>query len=289
MRRYKMTRRFIMPLLFVLLALFSLQSQLQFADSSGFANDGDVRKLYIGDIITLEIAAPGFSEEEMRQIFHEFEILDLAKRNKNEPYHYRLSLRSFDVGERILHIGDKEIIIEVTSTLEDIRREDIYDGGAAVVKPGFRGMQLQIMFCFAAGVFVLSGGFILYKKRRNAGIIPERAYQLFLHRAARLSTAGEGFLVELTFYFKEYLESLRNRPKRIIGKTSTEIIMELASSPFSADMLFDIQQWLAECDRLKFTGVEASIEDKNRQYEWLLRIVDAIEANRQNAAIETSA
>ena len=298
--RGKRIRILILPLLFILLTLtmpwgrtsgFTDNSAdssviVDGDDTAAFMDNGGMRKLYIGDIITLEIAAPGFSEEEMRQIFHEFEILSIERRNTNDSGAYLISLRSFDVGECIIHIGDKEVVIQVASTLDDIRREDIYDGGTAIIHAGFRGLQLQIIICLVAGVFVLSGGFLLLKMRRNARNKPENAFQLFLRRAALLSTAEEGFLVELTFYFKEYLESLSNRPKRIIGKTSAEIILELASSSFSTDMLLDIKQWLTECDRLKFTGVEASREDKSRQYEWLMHIVGDIEAQRQSSTTE---
>lgn len=236
------------------------------APVSAFA---EKRNIYVGDIITLEITSLEFSEDELRQKFKEFEIVEIKK----EPDGYLLSIRTFDTGERTILLGSKEIVIDVTSTMNDIHRDDIFEGEAEVIKPGI-SFHWRIIFYAATGIFVLSGGFVLVKAfvKRKTGT--ESPYQLFLRRSASLSAADDNYFVDLTLYFKEYLESLYKR--RIIGKTAAEIVNELKEIQVLDAMLSDIQKWLTECDILKFTGIEVSSDEKRRHYAWLLNLAEKI-------------
>jgi hypothetical protein len=83
--------------------------------------------------------------------------------------------------------------------------------------------------------------------------------------------------VELTFYFKEYLESRHpDGDFRIIGKTSTEIMNELTEISTLNNLLDDINKWLTECDRMKFTGVNATVDQKKGHYNDLVYLVKKI-------------
>lgn len=230
----------------------------------------DSRNIYVGDIITLEITSEKFSEEELRQKFADFEIIEI----KRKPDRYLLSIRIFDTGERTVLLGDKEVVINVASTLNDIHRDDIFEGEAEILKAGIP-FRWRVIFYIAASIFVLSGGFILVKYLKKRKTRTESPYQLFLRRSAALSEADDNYFVNLTFCFKEYLESLYKC--RIIGKTSAEIVSELKEIPVLDAERSDIRTWLSECDILKFSGAEVSSDDKHRHYEGLLSLVEKIE------------
>ena len=228
------------------------------------AFEGD-RNIYVGDIITLEIGSEDFSAEELMEKFKEFEVLELTE----ESGGYRLSLRTFDPGKYVVLLGNKEIVINVGSTIDDIDRDDIFEGGTQVIKPGF-SFQWRILFYISAGVFILSGGFILLKivlKKKTKKLNP---YELFLQRSGTLAVEGDDYFVDLTRFFKEYIGSLYQC--WIIGKTSAEIIFELKEIQPLESMLSNIEEWLVECDRMKFSGIDVTIDNKQEHYGKLLEL-----------------
>ena len=255
------------------------------ANATATAAADTVRNIYIGDIVTLEVSAQGFSEEVLRQAFSDFEVIAIergAERGRNNSY--RISVRSFDVGEKTVNLGDKDLVIRVTSTLEDIQRDGIFEGGTDIIKPGFP-LQRRVVFFVVAGIFVLSCGVVIVKSLKKQKSKQENPYQLFLRRIAELSVEDENYFVALTFYFKRYIEGLYRC--RIIGKTSKEIIAGLQTMRFPDDELTDIRQWLMECDRLKFTGVGSSPDEKTQLGDWLMKLVQEIEAARQETETKT--
>jgi hypothetical protein len=232
------------------------------------------RNIYVGDIITLEISASRLSAEELQERFGDFEIVEL----KEMAGRYALSLRTFEPGEYTVPLGDKEIVITVGSTLLDIGRDDVFEGATRVMAAGFP-FHWRVLFYIAAGFFVLCGGYALAKavlKKRKKPLSP---YQMFLQRCSALMVADDNYFVYLTLYFKEYLEALYQC--RIIGKTSAEILHELQEIQPLETMLHLIGVWLRECDRLKFTGISVSDEQKQRHYEKLLELVGSIDSHHE--------
>lgn len=255
--------------------IYSLSALLLFLwISTPFQVYAETRNIYVGDIITLQIETRKFSADELRIKFQDFEILEI----KDESGGYLISMRTFDVGERKIPLGDKEIIIKVQSTLDDIDREDIFEGEAQVIKAGFP-FYWRILFYFFAGIFILSGVFFLLRiilKRKKKLQSP---YQLFLRCSNALSADDNNYFVDLTYYFKKYLESLYQF--RIIGKTSAEIINELKEIQALEAMLPEIQKWLTECDRFKFTGVDVLREEKQEHYAGLIQLVEKIDMQKE--------
>ena len=229
------------------------------------------RNIYIGDIISLRISTKMFSAEELKKKFQEFEIVEIVE----DVDGYRLSLRTFETGEYTIILGDKRIVINVVSSMDDIDRTDIFEGDGEIKKPGST-IPWQILFLISTSIFGLTGSYVLVRfiilKRNNKAIPP---YQLFLKRAGVLSMEDDGYFVKLTLYLKEFLGSLYHC--RIIGKTSTEIIGELKEiQPLSA-LLPYIGEWLTECDRLKFTGVDVTFEEKKAHCWKLLDLAERID------------
>ena len=258
--------------------LFALAALLLLWPDPVWAFD-ETRNIYIGDIITLRISYREFSAEELKGKFQAFEIVEL----KVENGEYLVSLRTFEIGEHKILLGDKEIVINIQSVLDDIQREDIFEGDMEIAEPGFL-FHWGVLFHAAAGIFVLSGGYVLIKALLKGKIITPSPFQIFLSRSGSLSVEKDDYFVNLTFYFKEYIESLYQC--RIISKTSAEIVNALKGiGPLDA-MLPGIHEWLTECDRLKFTGAgkNVSAETKQEHYEELLKLVEKIDAQGEETA-----
>ena len=240
----------------------------------------DARNIYIGDVITLRVSSRENSAEELKGKFKAFEIVEF----KDENGEYLISLRTFEIGEHKILLGDKEIVINIQSTLNDIQRESIFEGDTAVTEPGYL-FHWDVLFYISAGVFILSGGYVLINSLLKGRIAALSPHQVFLQRSGALSVENDDYFVDLTFYFKEYLGSLYQC--RIIGKTSAEIMNVLKGINPLGNMLPGINKWLTECDRLKFTGVNVSLATKKEHYEALLQISEKIE--KMNAQGEATA
>jgi len=236
----------------------------------------ETRSIYVGDIITLEIMTRDFSTEALKEPFQDFEIVEV----RDIPGGVSLSLRTFETGKHKVLLGGTEVILEVRSTLDEIQREGIFEEDPEATEAG-QPFDGRIPFGIAAGVFMLSGGFVLLKALRRKMKKAPSPLQLFLRRAAALSMDDGHFLVEATRCFKEYLEALHQC--RIIGKTSAEIIAELEGIQALRPILPEARAWLRECDRLKFTGVAVSKEDAQRHYEELLSLAAKIDAQKEGA------
>jgi len=237
----------------------------------------ETRNIYIGDIITLKVSFSGnkaLSAEELKEKFKAFEIVETKDTNGE----HIISLRTFEVGEHKILLGDKEIVINIQSTLNDIEREGIFEGDLGAMEQGFL-FHWRIIFYIAAGLFLMSGGYVLINTLLIEKIKAQTPLQIFLRRSGALSAVNDGYFVDLTFYFKEYLECLHKF--RIIGKTTVEIVNELKEIDLLSTILPEIKEWLTECDRLKFTGVKASAETKQEHYRALLKIVEKIDAQNE--------
>ena len=264
-------------------------------------DDGGARNIYVGDIITLEIsaesagdgnAASDITADKLAELFGDFEIIEIRKQSGwfYGPVKYIVSLRTFEPGEYTVRLQDKEIVVNVASTLDDIQRDDVFEGGGDVAKPP-AAIPWRSLAIASAVIFTLSGGYVLFKKlfrKKTSGTSPKL---LFLRRAGALSSADESFLADLTRYFKDYLEAVFRR--RIIGKTSAEIAAEIDAAPWamsemsemsemsaveSISIMADIRGWLKECDRLKFTGIKTPNAGKEELYMNLINLVMRMDA-----------
>ncbi|HXK97586.1 MAG TPA: hypothetical protein PK828_06915 [Limnochordia bacterium] len=256
-------------LLLVLAAIVWVYFGLDEPATTGTDSQTESRRLYIGDMITLEITAQSLTEAEIREHFSDFEIVDLQW----DRGRFLVTLRTFEPGEYSVLIGSKEVLIQVGSTLEDIDRDDVFEGSRDVIAPPAL-IPWRLVFYAAAGIFVLSGGVLLVKaliRRREKKLSP---YQLFCKKAGALALDSASYFVDLTLLFKRYLEGLYQF--RIIGKTSTEIMDELQKLPALAGLLPEIDTWLTECDRFKFSGVTLSRDEKAAHYRKLVSIAERI-------------
>ena len=234
------------------------------------------RNIYIGDVITLQILSPEFSAEEIAEKFRDFEILEIKK----EKSGYTVSVQTFEPGEYTILLKSREIVINVKSTLEDIKRDGIFESDKQIGQSGFLFFS-RVLFCVCAGIFVLAGGFLLFKKIGRTKAKIQTPLELFFNRCVSLSEEDENYFVELTYYFKQYLEILYK--VKIIGKTSAEILDELKEIKKLGGILPYIREWMLECDRFKFAGIHAQTEEKKAHYVKLLDLAKNIDREEEGA------
>lgn len=232
------------------------------------------RSIYVGDLIEIRITTQAFSEEEIREKFKDFEIVELEEKDDG----YLLTLRTFETGEKTVLLGDKEIVIDVKSTLDEIDRNDPYEGDLSPQKPGFSA-DWRIVTGIAVLLFISSGVVVTirYLKRRKEALLTP--WQKFLRGIGSVSLEDKNAFVRLTFFLKLYLES--KFAFRIRGKTSNEIMKELNPIPELQAKLPEIRTWLEESDYVKFSGAAVAMDKKQELFTALKELVGKMEESKE--------
>lgn len=243
---------------------------------SGYIS-AEERSIYVGDLIELKVQAQDLSLEEIKDKFKGFEIVNASDTSDG----YLLTLRSFEIGEKTVQLGDTEIIIVVKSTLEDIERTEVYEGDLNPLDTGFY-LQWKYLLFSLAGIFLVTVGITLWsflKKRKATSLSP---YQHFTNGIGDLSIDQDDYLVGLTARFKEYLELTYS--VTIKGKTSTEIINEISRVPGLNIKIPEIKSWLDETDYYKFSATTAQIATKLQLMANLQELVTRIDETKEGVA-----
>lgn len=232
------------------------------------------RNIYVGDLIELKIETQDLTLDELKDKFKDFEIVNVTE----IPKGYIFTLRSFETGETTINIGDKEVKIVIKSTLDEIERDEVYDGDLEPLKPGFYlkwiyvFIPLVIIFLFTLTINIRT----FIKNRKVSSLTP---YERFNRAIGDLTVHQKDYLVQLTLIFKEYLSSTYSF--NIKGKTSTEIIYEISNMPKLSEKLQDIKSWLMENDYFKFSGTDVPMAKKLELMERLTLLVGKIEEAKE--------
>ncbi|NLL04820.1 MAG: hypothetical protein GX270_03330 [Clostridiaceae bacterium] len=232
------------------------------------------RSIYVGDLIELKIQSRDLTLDELQDKFKDFEIVKISNISEG----YILTLRSFETGEKTIHLGDKEVNIIVKSTLDEIERTDVYDGDPNPLGTGFY-LKWKYVFFPLVAIFLLTlilNIRSLLRKKKASSLTP---YERFIKAIGNLSVNEEDYLVKLTLCFKDYIGSTYSFP--IKGKTSTEIVYEIRRLPGLNEYLSKIKSWLNENDYFKFSGTTAPIAKKLELMERLTELVKSIEASKE--------
>ena len=218
---------------------------LFFIPSVGAVQNG--RNIYIGDLIELKVTSQAVTEDELRDKFKDFDIVDIKEDGEN----YIIAIRSFEPGEKLVRIGNKEILIDIKSTLDEIDRNTIFEGDLEP-KTGKNFNFIRYAAFVLPSVFLISGIIILltYIKRKKA--VSLTPYQLFITNVKAVALDDNEYLVKLTEYFKKYIEEVYSYSIR--GKTSSEIIKEIEHIKGITPFINDLEKWLYKSDVFKFSG-----------------------------------
>ncbi len=231
------------------------------------------RNIYVGDLIKLKITSRSISEEEIRDKFTDFEIVDLKK----EEDGYQITLRSFEVGEKIIQIGEQELKITVHSTLKDIERTDLYEGDLDPVRAGF-SQKVQYIFYSCALIFIITGAITLIRGIKSRKIAALNPFQNFHKQLEVISLTEEDYFVKLSKCLKSYLEA--SYSCSLNGKTTSEIIEELMLVPDLQIEIEALHSWLLESDIYKYTKTAASMEQKQKAAFDLKELVNYLEERK---------
>lgn len=213
------------------------------------------RSIYIGDLITIEVDTKSLGEEALRKAFEAFEVVDLYETKEG----FAVTIRTFEPGEKQITIGSQTVNISVQSMLEDVSREDIFEG-ELTPRSGDRPIKWVVIYCIVVAIFVISGilYFVKFKKQQNKAMTP---YEKFLSALERIQTSTDSCLVEMTVLLKNYIEEFFDR--RIIGKTSDEMMSEIELIAGLSPHRNAIKNWLKACDAYKFSGCSVKKEEKD--------------------------
>lgn len=250
--------------------VFVLTSLVLFLIVSLGSAFAETRSIYVGDLIELKITSKDIDMEDLRDKFKDFDVVDIKEAGDS----FLITVRSFEPGEKTVLIGDKEIKIEVKSTLDEIKREGVFEGDTDPLAAGVY-VEWKYVFFILSGVFLITGLICLWKfikDKRKAKITP---YERFINMTRSLSLEEEAYPVKLTGSFKEYIEAICSC--RIRGKTSSEIMNEISGMPVLEPVLKDLERWFSECDVYKFSGIAATIGDKQELTGKLIEIAGKIE------------
>jgi len=234
------------------------------------------RSIYIGDIIRLKIENTELTAPEIKQKFKEqqFEIVNLEE----QPTGYRLAVRNFEPGAKVIKLPNKKIKIDIKSTLEEKEQEQIYSSQLGIKEPDFSVPYHYFLYGLAvvaaSGVVIMGWKFI--KQKRKKGLTP---YQQFHQELEEIDVETKNCLAHLTLAVKRYLEA--EFDCRLAGKTAGEVVAEVSKLKVLGQYRTELKNWLEETAIYKYTQQQAGREKKQRLREDLIGLVEQIEDKRQ--------
>ncbi len=157
------------------------------------------RDILIGDRINLLIS--GTSEDKIREAFQAFEIENIRESEEGSV----VTLRSYHPGEQVVEIGDKRLVFNVKSSLEEGEKDiysDLSDGSGRILTKG------RFQWLFAGGVLLglssliyLLVGVIGRRKKKEELSPRERFY-------GGLEDLGEEYTYDISYLTREYADHL---------------------------------------------------------------------------------
>jgi len=265
-----MKKQKILPFLLCIVLFLFISSRAVWAEE---------RSIFVGDLINIKVSTVQFTEDELREKFKDFEIVNI----KNDEDGYLITLRSFETGEKKVQLGNKEIEIVVKSTLDEVEQEEIFEGDLNTEEAGL-SLNFNDVFYILLTIFLSTALINLWRfiKKRKISLIS--TYQHFINETNNITLNDKECFVKMTVSLKGYLESSYSCCIR--GKTSTEIIGEIRCIPDLQSSLTAISSWLKKCDFYKFTGVIVSRDEKQEILKELVEIVEMIEKIQEAKEVE---
>lgn len=233
--------------------------------------NGDERPIYVGDVIELNIDSRTYSVSDIELAFDEFEIIELTRADKM----YSLKIRSFEVGEHIVNLGNTDLVISIASMLSEDENE-LKIANVELEKVGVVLPWSIIKFVFLTisliGVVVFM---VIWVKDRPKKQLSN--HDQFIIAVKLIKIDDKDYAYKLTLLFKEYLS--KQFVLSLSGLTRIELINCLSSVQAVKASLSIIDLWLSKCDTFKYSKDKASIEAKEILRQELLAFVDSINKN----------
>lgn len=157
------------------------------------------RDILIGDRINLMIS--GSSEDKIREAFQAFEIEDIKETEGGSV----VTLRSYQTGEQVVEIGDKKLVLNIKSSLEEGEREiysDLSDDSGRTLTKG------KFPWLFAGGILLGLSSLICLlrevrgRRKREEKISPKERFY------GGLEDLGEEYAYQISYLTREYTDHL---------------------------------------------------------------------------------
>lgn len=234
----------------------------------------DSRPIYIGDIIELDIDSTSVDEEFLREVFYEFEIVELQEMASG----FRVKLRSFKPGMYEVEINNQKIQIIVHSLLEDTEEPKLKEEDWELEKPGHWKVAMYITLVVIVGLIatiVIRLG--IRKKSRSSQP---------LDKLTELEIAFNEAIQDDIDFSKYVLKACRKYLSVAIEETiqyeTTEKIVELLVEKYG--IIGDqIGQWMLKLDTLHYSGEMISTEDRQRIIDDGIRFFQEVDEQIQEA------
>jgi len=240
--------------------------------TTGLMN-GEERPIYVGDIIELNIDSSTYSLVDIEIAFEDFEIVDLIEVEEV----YELKIRSFDVGEHIVTLGNTEVVISITTLLNDDKTE-LMPGELALKEPGFILPWTAIKFISLA-ISLIGIVTLIILIIKNRPLKPLSIYETLKVQLNDISLLSDDYAYHLITVFKTYISKQFSEP--FIGLTTKELLFHIKGYPEVKESYELMSLWLNKCDTFNYSKDKANLESKTLLKEELITIVESIEENSE--------
>lgn len=236
---------------------------------NGFVIKAEERPIYVGDIIELDIDNTYYSLSDIELAFAEFEIIEIEDLDNI----YRLKVRSFEVGEHLVTLGDTGLKIVIESLINedsaDIKQGnmEVYKSGLVLPWTGFKYIALGI-FILSLIVFV----FISIKNRPRKALTN---YESFSKSLDALDQSSDDYIYELNVLFKSYLS--KQFKCNYYNFTVTELLSSIESKAEVVEAYPLMKTWLHKCESYKYSKDKANQEAKSLLAKELKAMINSIE------------
>ena len=235
--------------------------------SMGMIN-GEERPIYVGDIIELTIDSSTHSISDVESAFEDFEIIELSK----DEDKYLLKIRSFEVREQRVILGNTELVISISTLLSEDDNE-LKVGNVDLEKSGL-ALPWTIVKFILLGLSIIGLTALLLLLIRDRPRKPISNYDQLINQVTLLGIENEDYAYRLTRLFKIYLSKIFN--ESLTGLTSIELVNRISKAEKMKEYMVMIEKWLNKCDTYKYSKDKASVETKKILKEDLLFIVTSI-------------
>ncbi len=213
------------------------------------------REILIGDRINLLIS--GSSEDKIREAFQAFEIEEIRETDKGKV----VTLRSYHPGEQVVEIGDRKLVFNVKSSLEEGEEEihsDLSDNSARILtKPRFPWL-------FAGGVLLALSSLIyllrevMGRRKREKELSPRDQFY------GGLENLKDDYTYHISYLTREYADHLTGS--------------NLLSGRYEKDKETPLEliHFLEKLDRLKFA--RRSEGDREELIDRARELIESMEA-----------
>jgi len=200
------------------------------------------RPVYVGDIIYLQIQG-NVSEEEIKEAFHEFELVSIDENADG----YQVGIRTFETGKKTVQINGTRLNVEVASTLDTIDRDEIYEVDIQEDKQRNTSYLYYVLGALAVGFLIFTSVFLWLGRQRKKK--KRTSYERFMDTVRDLNLSEKQALNTMTKAFKHYLED--EFKVTITGMTSKEIAVKFYNEHIWDDYEMIIE-WFRHCDQYKY-------------------------------------